>query len=528
MILDIKDMRNYEPKLSTDEQLRDDFRLLLAHYANKKRGKKTKWKISEILLALKKTLKEFKRRGLKIHPENMTELSREAIAKVMKKAKLKDSIVIGISTEDLLPKLEEEFGEPQASEIQATSEPTFESGLLFTAPIYSTRTEKEKEGESITIETFNEAWSKPMMLVKDFVTLVGGVCNFPETGTEGDADVLLRLPRDCHLVLPVTFRLYRAVRDPEVRERLHFLFEDNFGPFTNHKTMYDLWLIPSKSKEIFLMSRDPNFRKAQELSMKENKITMFQPFYQQKPQHGRDVGTSYTLDGLIDVLNRTWKDWKEHKVYVSKKYDGVTCQFFKDTKRAEVWTEDGGKITDNLPSVIEQLKAIKGHLVGIGELEWYHGTQHMPRADTAGVINHLDKERESEIRLTIYDLFYRDGGRGEIADIHMKPYGLRRSIYLKIPESKNIKVSNPEILCSTEEKLRKAVEETSSIKGSEGSMLKLASEPYYLTIHPTKPSMIKFKKERQVIARVIAKHKIEGANAWIYDMAVDESVYIEQ
>ena len=34
--------------------------------------------------------------------------------------------------------------------------------------------------------------------------------------------------------------------------------------------------------------------------------------------------------------------------------------------------------------------------------------------------------------------------------------------------------------------------------------------------------MIKFKKELQVIARVIGKEKVEGAEAWVYTVGVDE------
>jgi len=201
------------------------------------------------------------------------------------------------------------------------------------------------------------------------------------------------------------------------------------------------------------------------------------------------------------------------------------CQAHWDHGKVRIWTEEGKEVTKNLPTIVSQLAKKPGKCVVIGELEWWHEGKHMPRADAAAIINH-GGEKEKEIVLTIYDKLYSDSYKGDYGDIHLKPYSFRREQYLKIHETPNVKVSKNEILCKTEDCLRKAVKKMSNVPGSEGAMLKLATAPYHLTVHPSKPSMIKFKKEYQLVAKVIGKDPVEGAKAWVYDTALKDAPYL--
>jgi len=81
---------------------------------------------------------------------------------------------------------------------------------------------------------------KDFMLRKEYITVVGGICN-NEKGTKGDIDILVKdceeLPDEWKKV--IEFRLMRALPE-EMRERVHFLYDDLKGPFTNHIPIYNL------------------------------------------------------------------------------------------------------------------------------------------------------------------------------------------------------------------------------------------------------------------------------------------------
>ena len=251
-------------------------------------------------------------------------------------------------------------------------------------------------------------------------------------------------------------------------------------------------------------------------------------FYQQKPIHGRRIGESYNIDSLIEILNNQWgTDWKTNGVYVSRKLDGATDQVHirENQGVVKIWTEDGSDITKNLPTIAAEFNAKKlRDTIVIGEFELWKDGKHQPRAISSAVCNHYNPELEPFMRFTIYDKFFY----GPLGDIHNKTYEFRRNEYLKINETEHIKVSKEETLCRSESEVRAAVKSFSDKEGSEGAMIKDASAPYILKVHPTEPSMIKFKKERQVTGRVVGIHKIQGADAWVYSLATDDSKRLDK
>ena len=463
-----------------------------AWYSTKKQGGKLKFSMDQILELAKKIYYELLRRGIS---PGKTKISREVINKIHK---------------------------------------DFSKYL----PIY--RGGNSPEGEEINLKDFLKRW-KSFKIHKDYIYLVGSLPNWGKT--TGDIDILIKAEPGTTLWNLTTWRIMRAY--PEWKDRFHFIpysYGNWQGPFTCFVPLGDLEVSvegplkviemskeeEKKEKYFFPLSincaRDPEFYRHCDQSLKEDKVQPFRPFYQEKPQHGREVGQPYTIENLIPVVNETWPNWKEVGIYVGIKRDGVTGQVHFSNGKVMMWTEDGSRIDDNLPTLVKQFAKKKGTCVVIGEFEWYHKGKHQPRADTAGILN-SKSPLEKEIRFTIYDKLYSDSYKGDFGDIHKKPYSFRREQYLKIHEDENIKVSKVEKLVFNEKDLIEAVKWASKQPGSEGAMLKLASAPYPLTIHPEPPTMIKFKNEYQIIVRVINRTKVKGADAWVYDCAVDEVQY---
>jgi len=86
--------------------------------------------------------------------------------------------------------------------------------------------ENHNLGRPITWQEVAKHWRKPIMLVEDFIQLVGGVPNHKE-GSTGDVDVLIRKnrPHDETEDIPLKFRLYRA-QPKEIQKRLHFIYDE--------------------------------------------------------------------------------------------------------------------------------------------------------------------------------------------------------------------------------------------------------------------------------------------------------------
>lgn len=481
----IKEIDTYNPTKLRKKVLLDDWRIVSAWYSTKKRGGKMKYSREEILRLAKQIYKELLRRGV---APGKTTISKELIS-------------------------------------------NFSKLNLSTMPIH--RGYSEPDAEEIQLSDLTDKWDSAV-IHKDFAYVVGSLANWDKTA--GDIDILLKAEPGTSLWRIFTWRIMRAY--PEFADRFHFCqFNEEWkGPFTNHVPLGDLVFMANKQLEIIEMKKDEiqdefNIEKkdivdidnlrAMRVSSKNDEITPGQPFPQQKPQHGRQVGEAYNIDSLISVTNKTFKDWQDVGLFIGAKRDGVTSQWHLTDGTVKAWTEEGRRIEQNLPTIAKQFSNLsKGDLVVIGELELYEDSKHQPRADAAGIVNHLNKEREADIRLTIYDCFFKNGD-----DIHKRPYEYRREQYTNLRESANIKISSPEKKVKNEADLKSAVEKMSAIHGSEGAMLKLASAPYMLTIHPKPPSMIKFKSELQLVAKVLSKEPVVGAKAWVYNTALKDAPY---
>ena len=508
----VQDIKHYNPGSPNNKQLSDDWRIICSWYATASDlEKKFKFPMNEIIDVAKKIYLEILRRvdaREMVHefkPDEMTDSSRQ-----------------------LFEFLKSETG-------RQVKEKTNEREVIHNF-IKIGKGDVSERGSVIELRDLIEPLQgKEFMVMEDAVTLVGSLANYNKT--DGDVDLLLKNPND--LASVVRFRIERFPQLAEIKKRIQFITDDSRGPFTNHVHMADLIIRFKNVMQTHQMSDDAStpdeaneengieeniledFRRECITSSAKDEIIPGRAFYQQKPIHGRQIGEAYNIDSTIEILNNQWKDWKTKGVYVSRKYDGTTNQIHirEDHGTIKIQSEDGSDITKNLPTIAAEFinKKLEDTVI-IGEIELWKDGKHQARAISSAVCSHYNKELEPFMQITIYDMFYY----GKLEDIHNKPYSFRREEYLKIEETPHIKVSKEETLCKNESGLRELIKYYSGKAGSEGAMIKNATSPYKLKIHPTDPGMIKFKRERQVTARVVGVEPVEGANAWVYVIGVDE------
>lgn len=265
-------------------------------------------------------------------------------------------------------------------------------------------------------------------------------------------------------------------------------------------------------KADFISDMAVGFKASQTISRTKDEVKLFRPFYQAKPTHGRKPNVIYSYDGLMDVVNKEWPDWKEKGIWFNPKKDGITIQVHKQGDKVKIWTEDGSDITSRIPHIVEQVSKKPGDWIVIGELEWYKDGKHKPRADASGIVNAKTHPEKPNIVLTLYDKFYHG------KDIHKLTYCERKKELDKINPTDNIKIIKQRLVKSNSE-FKSAFNWALSIPGSEGAMLKLASAQ--INLGPSTDAMIKYKHERFLTGRVKAVHPVSGAKAWNYDIVVD-------
>lgn len=108
-----------------------------------------------------------------------------------------------------------------------------------TAPVHPSG--KKKLGAEIELSDVI-GHVKPIVLRRNAVALVGGLCNWGRT--KNDIDVLMRGPLDDETEHVMKFRLGRMF-PADLSRRIQFLRDDELGgPFTDHVELYDLALVP--------------------------------------------------------------------------------------------------------------------------------------------------------------------------------------------------------------------------------------------------------------------------------------------
>jgi len=260
----IEDIKSYKPESVPLDVLRDDWRIVMAWYSSKKQGKEVKHSFKIIIDLAKGIYEELKKRGIIFHPETYQRYSRELFKIVAK------------------------YGEGY--------EPTY----LPVGPSLD-----HDKGRAIKYPEVLKFWRKPIILVEDFVQVVGGAPSHPKEGTSGDVDILFRKnePSNDFEDIPIKFRLFRAL-PRELGDRIHFVYDKFHGPFTNHVPVYHLALIPVKrpilhemgEEEVWNLITDLETLSNEELIRNHNKA---HDFYK---------AGKFKKNAIIDVHALIWRE----------------------------------------------------------------------------------------------------------------------------------------------------------------------------------------------------------------------------
>lgn len=450
----LKEKTSYDPSKLENKVLLDDHRITHAWWSTILRGTKIKgWSKEDVYNAHQLIAKEIEKRGYKHNsplPETLDELS---------------------------------YDQP--------------------FPAWKRDGEDGIKGDELELNNILNAFEGDMMLSEDFVSIVGGLCNHGQT--KGDIDILIKAPEPHEEGAPegmaTKFRISRALAKLGIpEERIQYLYDDFHGPFTSHVHLFDL-VLKLKPKALHEMQ--------EELAKKQ--ITPFKFFIQPKPVHGRYKEEVYSPDTVVEVIKnlKRWNDQLPNGIFVERKFDGVRCQVHKVNKTIKIITEDGGDLTNKIPTLRNQFLKIPHNFVAEFELELWLDNKHQSRSDTAGEI-HLKgiSKNESSMIANLYDCLWFDD-----KDIHSLEFSERVQFLSKLGEDKNIKQSEKRLVKNFDE-LKKTVNYFSKIEGSEGAMLKLPFYKYPLE-HNTY-EMMKFKNEFSLNVEVVEKHDVKESNSFNY------------
>lgn len=364
-----------------------------------------------------------------------------------------------------------------------------------------------RDGKEITLEEVLPFF-KSFYKAKPYVSLVGGLANNGKT--KGDIDVFIRNNKED---VATEFRIYRMFPD-ELRNRIHILYptDDNPGVYTNYIDLFDLKLEGRNVKHVELMS-----------AIDERKgIKLFTFTKLLKPAHGRFKGELYSIDSLIELVDRK-PEWYEKGIYVQKKFDGVhvRCDVqrnYESEYDVKIWTEEGNEITKRLPTLVAALgKASKGHAMAlVGELEFWKDKTHQSRQKTTAIIHTKEVHpEEKRIVLNVFDmLFYNK------EDIHKEPYTKRLALLKnRLRGLESIRVAQSSLVGNSKD-LKTEVKKYAGLPGSEGAYLKRADFPYELD---GKTMLnLKYKNTFSIDAEVQDVHEVKGGKSWNYRCSIKD------
>ncbi len=384
---------------------------------------------------------------------------------------------------------------------------------------------KEEIGEEIYLKDVLKEFDN-FKLKEPFVYLVGGLCNHGKT--KGDIDILIKKSRPANSKkdIPLKFRIMRQL-PKKYWHRLHFIYDNEMhGPFTNYVPLYSL-ICEVNTKQVFEMAEDLSnlnkFSNAEQAtkSRSEDKIIPFRFFAQPKSVHGKGEEEIYSLENLEETMSnlKSWKDEVAKGIYIEKKFDGVRCQAHKIGNKVLILTEEGSDVTMKIKTIADELSKQANDFVIEFEAELWLKGKHQNRADSAEVLHAKASDQEKFMVANLYDILWLDG-----EDLHNKQFSERREDLKKLKSSMHVKISEVE-LAKEYSAIKRISKRFMSLPGSEGVVYKLPSFIYELDGKSF--NFMKFKKERSMIAKVVAVNKVaKTENTFYYHCVLQGNVYV--
>jgi hypothetical protein len=403
----------------------------------------------------------------------------------------------------------------------------------------------ERFGPNITLEDVLPHF-KDFYITKPYIYLVGGLCNHPQDGTTGDIDILIRQRKPTsNEALPMVFRVYRMF-PREMWDRIQILWSnDDFGPFTNFIPLYDQLIERRQEdgKQLVLMNEGEDggmepviYPEFQEDADVPNEPTTEDVLRTEKPEiismakESRERGIKpmrffemlkgiagyrklekFTPEGVLAVTKPA-----DYPYEVDQKFDGLRLQLHKKGDKVKILSIDGANHTNRLFFIADELKKIPHDVVLDAEMTgWTKGFRkgtHLGRSDVSGFLHAKARLPHHNFFANVFDLLYLDG-----KDLHNEPLAERRAQLETLKSSEHIKVIDMKVARNPKEMLS-AIKWASGFPASEGAMIKSLKSTYPLSGLTSK--WIKFKKEADIDAEVIAVHSVKGSKAKNYLMII--------
>jgi len=458
----IKDLRNYDPRKSSDRELVFDNALIHKFYNDAREGK-SKWPIQLIVKKAIEIAEEMRKRGMRRHV-SMKKYGREL-----------DLLVSAVIGEDY-------------------------------TEVNSFREESEKR-KRIKLSEVMEHFKKPIMLSDNFISLVGGLAVHEET--QGDIDILVKWPPNTpsNILKPVEFRLGRAL-PKELSSRLSIMLDMYHGPFTSFIPLYDLVLIPKKPVYKIMMEGKvrpgvfitplkgvKGYHTNEEYSIKNVEEFFDEEDYPLVVEKKYDGGRlQIHKDGSkIWVFTDGGKEVSRHFPSLKEKLKGFPEKIILDTE-TEGWIGKKHLGREEVNGHINQEENFDDSMFVFNVFDiLYFYDEKWSKHDINPRVGDLTGE-PLEIRQKYLDVLPFEQSTYEIP----KP-GLNRVV--------SVKVDSPE-------ELRKAIKRMASAPASEGAMIKSLKSTYPLT--GLTKYWVKFKNMADIHAVIVGRKETKTKGVWNY------------
>jgi DNA replication protein DnaD len=324
-------------------------------------------------------------------------------------------------------------------------------------------------------------------LITDVVSLVGSSV---EGDDYNDIDLLVRLrEKSGFLKRAIETRLIKELPD-DLSEKLHFIWGDPEGPHDIHIPLYDLALI-RKTTEVVKMNSYED-----------------QSFDPMKPKE-----RFYDVDAAISYM---YKNNKDEKYIIEKKYNGYRAVVHKIGDKVKIFSDQKKDITSAFPTVVKQAAEFsKDDFIIDCELVPFKNNDPLGRSEAAQYISSVDSGKkidDSGIKFYAFDIVLLG------KDISMLPLNERCSLLRKQKFGDNIR-SAAGIVVDNIQDAKKAIKLVSSMKGSEGAMIKRFNGTY--DKGKKSDAWIKFRNEAKIRCGVIEKVKIDAPDTFGYIVGID-------
>jgi hypothetical protein len=391
--------------------------------------------------------------------------------------------------------------------------------------------DKIKEGDVV------EYLDRAAILIPEYVTLVGSICNLGET--DGDIDIaILSSTRDKE----TEFRVMQTL-PKEWRERLHFHYrsaEDFDAPITSYVPLFDKRLVPCLDKGKNELASKENVRKSKiddyKLSIKRNSIGIGRYFLPLKsslsPIRANRTTKMYNVKHIelwLKYIHENQESADRPVIAVQSKFGGSRIVLHKIGKNAIFFTETGKDVTNHFPAIRKEVLELDAdNLILDAECNYWKDGKHRGRTWTNSWLNRYDED-DSNVVLNIFDCLYYDSSDKIkrlssllMGDVHKLPLSERLK-YLDILDFKQSTIQTPAVeslnrlpilIAKTEMQLEVHDKVCCDAVGSEGAIIKSMGGDYPLT--GMTRTWLEHKNYAQIRVIVLKKSITKVQKLWKY------------